>query len=210
MSVAGLRQCLLLWSVDYWNLEVMADNVFKSQDIGLRAQKKILSRMATKNIAKVFIDGTTASLLDNLYNLCKMHTGDKAKAEKLIKNIIKIVIKIGVLHRNKQFSEAEMRKAEDFKRKFQNTQLSVVSFYEVDFTFEVGYLQKSLADSQVALKTIVRPHLTEKSLGRIDEIFDFFSDTEMLETAFRPDSPYREVMGKIVADINAGMEAGEL
>lgn len=21
MSVAGLRQCLLLWSVDYWNLE---------------------------------------------------------------------------------------------------------------------------------------------------------------------------------------------
>lgn len=98
---------------------VMADNVFKSHDIGLRAQKKILSRMATKNIAKTFIDGTTASLLDNLYRLCKMHTGNKAKAEKLIKNIIKIVIKIGVLHRNNQFSEEELQKAENFKRKFQ-------------------------------------------------------------------------------------------
>lgn len=97
----------------------MADNVFKSHDIGLRAQKKILSRMATKNIAKTFIDGTTASLLDNLYRLCKMHTGNKAKAEKLIKNIIKIVIKIGVLHRNNQFSEDELQKAENFKRKFQ-------------------------------------------------------------------------------------------
>lgn len=186
----------------------MADNVFKSHDIGLRAQKKILSRMATKNIAKTFIDGTTASLLDNLYRLCKMHTGNKAKAEKLIKNIIKIVIKIGVLHRNNQFSDEELQKAELFKRKFQvslkcyslttcyydffllqNTQLSIISFYEVDFTFDLPYLQKSIAESQVALKSIVQPHLTEKSLGRIDEVFDFFGEEALLETAFRPDSP---------------------
>lgn len=51
----------------------MTDNAFKARDIGLRAQKKILSRMATKNIAKTFIDGTTASLLDNVYRLCKIH-----------------------------------------------------------------------------------------------------------------------------------------
>ncbi|SPP72976.1 tumor necrosis factor alpha-induced protein 8-like protein isoform X1 [Drosophila subobscura] len=210
MSVAGLRQCLLLWSVDYWNLEVMADNVFKSQDIGLRAQKKILSRMATKNIAKTFIDGTTASLLDNLYRLCKLHTGNKAKAEKLIKNIIKIVIKIGVLHRNNQFSDEELRRADNFKRKFQNTQLSIISFYEVDYTFDLGYLQKSIAESRVALKSIVQPHLTDKSLGRIDEVFDFFGDAALLETAFKPDSPYRETMGKIVADINSAMETGDI
>ncbi|KAH8372388.1 hypothetical protein KR093_011291 [Drosophila rubida] len=230
MSVAGLRQSLLLWSVDYWNLEaVMADNVFKSHDIGLRAQKKILSRMATKNIAKTFIDGTTASLLDNLYKLCKMHTGNKARAEKLIKNIIKIVIKIGVLHRNNQFSSEELQNAEIFKRKFQvsttpisfstdsdftiylqNTQLSIISFYEVDFTFDLAYLQKSIQESHVALRSIVQPHLTDKSLGRIDEVFDFFGDAALLETAFKPDSPYREVMGKIVADINSAMETGDI
>lgn len=54
----------------------MADGIFKSRDIGLRAQKKILSRMATKNIAKTFIDGPTASLLDNLYRLCKLHVSN--------------------------------------------------------------------------------------------------------------------------------------
>ncbi|KAL7736558.1 hypothetical protein ACLKA6_015202 [Drosophila palustris] len=189
---------------------VMADNVFKSHDIGLRAQKKILSRMATKNIAKTFIDGTTASLLDNLYKLCKMHTGNKARAEKLIKNIIKIVIKIGVLHRNNQFSSEELQNAEIFKRKFQNTQLTIISFYEVDFTFDAAYLQKSIQDSQVALKSIVQPHLTDKSLGRIDEVFDFFADALLLETAFKPDSPYREVMGKIVADIKSAMETGDI
>ncbi|KAM7346018.1 tumor necrosis factor alpha-induced protein 8-like protein sigmar isoform 3-T10 [Cochliomyia hominivorax] len=193
MTAEGLRQCLLLWSVDYWNLEVMADGVFKSRDIGLRAQKKILSRMATKNIAKSFIDGTTASLLDNLYRLCKLHSGNKVKAEKIIKNIIKIVIKIGVLHRNNQFSVDEQAHAEIFKRKFQNTQLSVISFYEVDYSFDLQYLQKSIAESHVALK-----------------LFEFFSDPTLLETAFKPNSPYREVMGKIVADINTAMDTGDI
>lgn len=51
----------------------MSENAFKAKDIGLRAQKKILSRMASKNIAKVFIDGTTANLLDNVYRLTKQH-----------------------------------------------------------------------------------------------------------------------------------------
>lgn len=52
---------------------VMTDNAFKAKDIGLRAQKKLLSRMASKNVAKVFIDGTTASLLDNVYRLVKQY-----------------------------------------------------------------------------------------------------------------------------------------
>jgi hypothetical protein len=46
---------------------------FKAGDIGLRAQKKILSRMANKNVAKVFIDDTTSSLLDNVYKLAKAY-----------------------------------------------------------------------------------------------------------------------------------------
>jgi hypothetical protein len=51
----------------------MTDNAFKAKDIGLRAQKKLLSRMASKNVAKVFIDGNTASLLDNVYRLAKQY-----------------------------------------------------------------------------------------------------------------------------------------
>lgn len=51
----------------------MSESAFKARDIGLRAQKKILSRMATKNVAKAFIDDNTASLLDNLYRLAKQY-----------------------------------------------------------------------------------------------------------------------------------------
>lgn len=51
----------------------MTENAFKASDIGLRAQKKILSRMSNKNVVKVFIDDNSASLLDNLYKLAKIH-----------------------------------------------------------------------------------------------------------------------------------------
>jgi hypothetical protein len=189
---------------------VMTDNAFKARDIGLRAQKKILSRMATKNIAKTFIDGTTASLLDNVYRLAKIHTGSKKEAERLVKNIIKIVIKIAVLHRNGQFSLDETKIADKFRNKFQMTQLAVISFYEVDFSFDLAYLQKSLGECQKLLKQVVERHLTDKSLTRIDEVFNFFSDSHLLETSFRIESPYRDIIGKIVADLNKAMDSGDI
>lgn len=88
--------------------------------------------------------------------------------------------------------------------------MAIISFYEVDFSFDLPYLQKSLSESQDALKQIVQRHLTDKSLGRIDEVFAFFSDPRLLETAFRSDSPYREIMSKIVEDMNTAMETGDL
>lgn len=188
----------------------MTENAFRARDIGLRAQKKILSRMATKTIAKTFIDGTTASLLDNIYRLAKLHTGNKKEAERLVKNIIKIVIKIGILHRNNQFSADELKVVERFRSKFQNTQMAVISFYEVDFSFDLPYLQKSLDESQATLKQIVERHLTDKSLDRIDEVFTFFNDPKLLETCFRVDSPYREVVAAIVKDLNSAMDSGDI
>lgn len=92
----------------------------------------------------------------------------------------------------------------------QTTQMAIISFYEVDFSFDLPYLQKSITESQVALKKIVERHLTDKSLGRIDEVFAFFSDAKLLETAFRSDSPYREILGKIVQDMNTAMDNGDL
>lgn len=88
--------------------------------------------------------------------------------------------------------------------------MAVISFHEVDFSFDLPYLQKSLSESQAVLKTIVERHLTEKSLGRIDEVFTFFNDAKLLETAFRIDSPYKEVVAAIVNDLNSAMDNGDI
>lgn len=187
----------------------MTDNAFRAKEIGLRAQKKILSRMASKNIAKVFIDETTSSLLDNVYRLTKQQLGSKKEAEKLVKNIIKIVIKLAILQKNDVFNEDETRKSETFYQKFLKLQMSIISFFEVDFSFDMNYLQKLITEVHMLLMEIVKNHLTEKNLKKIDEIFECFNQPQFLESMFRADSNHREIMSNIVADLNKIMEQNE-
>nr|CAD7401822.1 unnamed protein product [Timema poppensis] len=188
--------------------EPLMSEGFKAHDIGLRAQKKILGRMANKNIAKVFIDDTTASLLDNVYKLAKAYTGNKKEAEKIVKNIIKVVIKLGVLYRNGQFSADELRQAERFKTRFHSASMAVISFYEVDFSYDRHYLLSALNESRAAIRQLVQRHLTDKSLGRIDHVFGFFGNPAFLDAVFKKDSEYRDILGRIVADMNRAMDEG--
>ncbi|KAF4530750.1 hypothetical protein B566_EDAN007972 [Ephemera danica] len=179
---------------------------FKARDIGLRAQKKILSRMASKNVVKAFIDDTTGSLLDNVYRLAKAHK----EAEKLVKNVIKIVIKLGLLYRNDQFSRDELISAEKFKQRFHSTAMAVVSFYEVDFSYDRAFLSQALVECREGLKSLVVRHLTEKSVARIDSVFGFFEEPAFLDSLFRRDSQHRELLGRIVNDMNHALDAGEM
>jgi Domain of unknown function (DUF758) len=87
--------------------------------------------------------------------------------------------------------------------------MSIISFFEVDFSFDLNYLQKLISEVHQLLKEIVRNHLTEKSMNKIDEIFDFFNNPQFLESIFKADSPHRDVMGQIVSDLNKIMEQNE-
>ena len=51
----------------------MASENFKAKDIGLKAQKKILSHMSNKTAVKMFIDDRSAAILDNTYRLFKQY-----------------------------------------------------------------------------------------------------------------------------------------
>lgn len=120
------------------------------------------------------------------------------------------MIKIAVLHRNGQFNADELKLADRFRAKFQTLQMAIISFYEVDYSFDLNYLLKSLQEVHGLLKSCVDRHLTDKSLGRIEEVFAFFSDPSLLETAFRQESPYRDLMDKIISDLNKAMENGDI
>lgn len=133
--------------------------------------------------------------------------GNKKDAEKVVKNMIKTVIKIGILYRNDQLNDEELQLAERFRQKFQTTQLTIISFHEVDFSFDLHYLQKSLNDSRCLLKGFVASHLTEKSVARIDDVYDFFCDNRLLETAFKKNSAYHDIMTSLVADMNKSLDS---
>lgn len=111
---------------------------FSSKDLAMRAQKKILSSMATKASVQMFIDDTTSEILDELYHVSKEYTGNKAESQKVIKNLIKIAVKIGVLFRNNRFSVEELKLAQEFKKKLNQGAMTAISFYEVRCHWGLG------------------------------------------------------------------------
>lgn len=111
---------------------------FKSKTLALSAQKKILSKMANKTSVQMFIDDTTSEILDELYHISKHHSGNRAEAQKVIKDLIKIAVKIGLLFRNNCFSTEELVLATDFKKKLHLGAMTSVSFYEVREVWGAG------------------------------------------------------------------------
>lgn len=80
----------------------------RTRDLGLRAQKKLLGRIASSGAGRsLFIDEATTSLLDNLYklmeNVAKTNPHlDRKEPEKVLKNIIKLSIKVYKLFQRSQ------------------------------------------------------------------------------------------------------------
>ncbi len=93
-------------------------NAFNSQSLGLRIQKKIASKMSNKNMAKIFIDDTTGRILDNLSIIVKEYTNSRSKSEKILNDVIKIIVKVGLLVKNNQLNDDELKLCNNFRNSF--------------------------------------------------------------------------------------------
>ncbi|XP_014783513.1 tumor necrosis factor alpha-induced protein 8 [Octopus bimaculoides] len=183
---------------------------FDSRGLGLRVQKKLLGKMSNKKIAKIFVDETLAQVLDNMCRILKDYSSNKKEVEKILKYIIKTIVKIGILFRNDQFNQAELTKIEVFKQKFNNLAMTIISFCEVDFTYDRIFLQKNLEECRSLIQEIVNRHLTDKSKTRIDTVFRYFSDTDLLDELFSSSSKYKDQLNLIVADMHKMIDEGNL
>jgi len=142
---------------------------FSSKDMAMKAQKKILSHMASKSMAHMFIDDNSSEVLDELYRVSKEHSGNRAEAQKVVKNMIKIAVKVGVLFRHEKFSADELSLAQDFRKKLHHGAMTAISFQEVQHThihnvcviirelWSISALKSSLTTASEPLK-ILRVH----------------------------------------------------
>lgn len=204
-----LGSCVEVWERQTDTLWAAMER-FSSHDLALQAQKKILSRMATRSVVNKFIDETSSEILDELYQVSKEYTKNKAASQKVIKNLIKISVKISVLYRNDCFSPEELRLAEEFKSKLHQGAMTAISFHEVDFTFEKDVLAEILSKCRDLLVQLVDKHLTPKSKGRICHVFNHFADTELLSQLYEPKGPFRPHLQKICDGLNKLIEEGTL
>ncbi|XP_071391653.1 tumor necrosis factor, alpha-induced protein 8-like protein 2 B [Centroberyx affinis] len=183
---------------------------FSSKDMAMKAQKKILSSMATKSSVQMFIDDTTSEILDELYRVSKEYSGNRTEAQKVVKNLIKIAVKIGVLFRHNRFNTEELGLAQDFKKKLHQGAMTAISFYEVEFTFDKAVMSELLTGCRDLLLKLVNTHLTPKSHGRISHVFNHYADPELLTKLYDPDGPFRPNLTKICTGLNKLLEDGTI
>uniref|UniRef100_A0A452URI0 TNF alpha induced protein 8 like 3 n=1 Tax=Ursus maritimus TaxID=29073 RepID=A0A452URI0_URSMA len=177
-------------------------DVFSSKSLALQAQKKILSKIASKTVANMLIDDTSSEIFDELYKVTKEHTHNKKEAHKIMKDLIKVAIKIGILYRHNQFSQEEVVTVEKLRKKLNQTAMTIVSFYEVEYTFDRNVLSKLLHECKDLVHELVQRHLTPRTHGRINHVFNHFADVEFLATLYSLDGDCRPNLKRMCEGIN--------
>ncbi|KAL7867051.1 hypothetical protein AOLI_G00148650 [Acnodon oligacanthus] len=190
----------------------LGDNMdsFSTKSLALQAQKKLMSKMATKTVANLFIDDTSSEVLDELYRVTKEYTRNRKEAQKIIKNLIKMVVKLGVLYRNGQFNNEELALVERFRKKVHTLAMTAVSFHQIDFTFDRRVMSGLLNDCRELLHQAINRHLTAKSHARINHVFNHFSDCDFLAALYSPSEVYRAHLQRICDGVNKMLDEGNL
>ncbi|KTG40300.1 hypothetical protein cypCar_00004876 [Cyprinus carpio] len=183
---------------------------FSSKDMVLKAQKKFLSQMANKSVVQMFIDDTSSEILDELYRVSKEYTGNRSEAQKVVKDLIKVVVKLAVLFKHNRFNDEELKLAQNFQKKLHQGAMTAISFHEVDFTFDKAVMSEILKESRDMLLKLVNTHLTPKSHGRINHVFNHYGDPELLTELYNPSGPLKPHLTKICNGLNKLLEDGTL
>lgn len=191
------------------NNSTVGSGPISAQSLALRVQKKVASKMSNKNMAKIFIDDTSGRLLDNLYKLVKEYSANKKLAESILNDIIKVIVKIGILVKNEQLSGEEIKNCDNFRQSFHLFTKSALSFFEIEYTFDLKHLQKLLVSCRSYMHDIIRGHLTDKSKNRVDNVFNFFTESKFLEEIFR-NAKYSSIMKVIFEDARKLVDDGLL
>ena len=112
------------------------------------------------------------------------------------------------MDRNESFNNQDLDKLEHFKKLFRALAMTLVSFHEVSFSYERNFLIRQLNKCRDQLKDIVEIHLSNKSCNRVDLIFDFYSQANVLDSLYDPsDSNVAEIRSTIIKLITTILEA---
>ena len=142
---------------------------FAISDFALSTQKKFASKLATTSaIRNRLIDDETQALFKVIHQIFKIYFGDKKKAEKLMRDVIKIVVKLGVLQRAERLNKTILAAA---SKKIRNSVMTFISFHEVEFSFD----KKLAVDKMSELVKMIHDLLSsasvkDKTHGRLDNI----------------------------------------
>ena len=75
-----------------------------------------------------------------------------------------------MLQRGDKFSHMERGNLQLIQTNLQTVVKTLITFYQVDHTYDRLFLIKYLTELETLLKNLIRPHLTEKSVSRVEQV----------------------------------------
>ena len=170
------------------------------QKMAMSAEKKMAGKLATKStVRSVALDDDTLLFIDELGEFMIAASG-KEQASKVKKDLIKIVVKIGLLAKNEVLTKEDIDAIQQLRKKIISIVNSMITFDETPFTFEAEFLQQHFRECQKILVQVVSKHLTEKSVARANNVFDYFSSPEPLTKLFC-DKSFDEIRKNLIVSL---------
>ena len=114
-----------------------------------------------------------------------------------------------MLLRGDKFSNEEKQNLVKIQKNLRTVAMTLISFYEVDHTYDRTFVIKYLTELETLLNNLIINHLTDKSVSRVEQIFGVVKTPEFLDSVFVPKKnvEMRDIMGKVVIDLNKCIEA---
>ena len=177
--------------------------------LSLRFQKKIASKLSNKTIAKTIIDERTGRVMENIQELIRLYSEDKKFAHKFLNKVIKIVVKIEILIKNKQFNAKEKENHALLVKQFHLYVNTAMSMHNKTGPLDPNHLHNQLVDCQKTIQAIVARHLTDKSKKTIDFCFDYLSNERFFQQIYTQ-SKYEKTKNSIASDIKFMLENNQI
>ncbi|KAL4838646.1 hypothetical protein H8958_004223 [Nasalis larvatus] len=107
----------------------------------------------------------------------------------MLKNLVKVALKLGLLLRGDQLGREELALLWHFRNQAHFLAMMAISFQQVDFTFDQQVLAVGLLECHDLLHQAVGPQLTAKSHSCINHVFSHLANCDFLAVLYGPQSP---------------------
>ena len=114
-----------------------------------------------------------------------------------------------MLLRGEKLNSEEKQNLMKIQKNLRTVAMTLISFYEVDHTYDRAFVIKYLTELETLLKKVIINHLTDKSVARVEQIFGVVKTPDFLDNVYVPkkNKEMRDIMGKVVIDLNKCIEA---
>jgi len=127
-------------------------------------------------IIKDYLTDDAFVIMEAVRNFLDVYAGPE-KAAKVEKQVLSLGVKVALMYRDKTITKDYFVSLAEPVRKLVD---KLIDGYEIPFTFSLPDVIESINNVRQLLEKVLKPFLQEKAINKMNSLFEFFSNEEML------------------------------